>query len=256
MRWDPAQYHRYADQRARPFFDLLAQVEAEAPGNVIDVGCGSGELTVSLARRWPDALVRGVDSSPEMIERAPEGQGVAFALALAQELDAGGTDVLISNAMLQWVPEHLALLGRWAERLNLGGWLAFQVPANFDAPSHRLMRDLAESTQWRGLLQGALRGQRPVAEPAEYVELLAARGMQVNAWQTQYLHLLQGEDAVLEWMRGTGLRPLLAALPEGHVAEFSSRYAALLRAAYPPRSYGTVFGFTRTFVVAHKTLQG
>jgi trans-aconitate 2-methyltransferase len=252
MRWDPAQYQRYSDQRSRPFFDLLAQVQAESPATVIDVGCGSGELTISLAGRWPRARVHGVDSSPEMIERAPSARGVTFALADARQLDATGTDVLISNALLQWVPGHLELLGRWAAQLNAGGWLAFQVPANFDAPSHRLMHDLAGSSRWRELLGGALRGATPVAEPAEYLALLAPLGMHVDVWQTQYLHVLHGQDPVLEWMRGTGLRPVLAALPEDQVGEFSSQYGELLRAAYPPRPYGTVFGFTRTFVVAHK----
>jgi trans-aconitate 2-methyltransferase len=252
MRWDPTQYHRYADQRARPFFDLLAQVKAESPSTVIDVGCGSGELTISLARRWPQAAVRGLDSSPEMIERAPQGQGVVYALADARELDASGTDVLVSNALLQWVPGHLSLVGKWAAQLNPDGWLAFQVPANFDAPSHRLMRELADSPQWRAHLGGAVGRPTPVAEPAQYLELLTSHGMQVDAWQSEYLHLLDGKDPVLEWMRGTGLRPVLAALDEEQVAQFSAEYADLLRVAYPPQPYGTVFGFTRTFVVAHK----
>jgi trans-aconitate 2-methyltransferase len=250
MRWDPAQYARYADQRSRPFFDLVAQLGAEAPAQVVDLGCGSGELTVSLATRWPEAGLRGIDSSPDMIARAPTGAD--FEVGAAEDFDATGTDVLISNALLQWVPDHEALLSRWAGQLNADGWLAFQVPANFSAPSHRLMRELAESPGWHDRLDGVLRHARPVAEPVEYLELLTGLGLSVDAWQTEYQHILQGDDPVLEWVRGTGLRPILAALTAAEAEAFSAEYAVALRQAYPAHSYGTAFGFRRTFVVAHK----
>ncbi len=249
MRWDPTQYGRYADHRSRPFFDLVGQIGAEAPRRVVDLGCGSGELTLTLAQRWPRAAVAGVDSSPEMIARAPAGRGVHFELGTAQEFDATGTDVLVSNAMLQWVPDHLPLLERWTRELEPGGWLAFQVPSNFDSPSHVLMRELAESAAWRDRLDGVLRHADAVATPAEYLDVLSGAGLTVNAWQTEYEHVLQGEDPVLEWVRGTGLRPVLAALGDADAAAFSREYAAHLREAYPARPYGTVFAFKRTFVV-------
>jgi trans-aconitate 2-methyltransferase len=251
MRWDPTQYGRYADQRSRPFFDLVARIGAASPGEVTDLGCGTGELTITLAERWPGATVHGIDSSADMIDRAPRGQGVDFTLGEAQEFDATGTDVLVSNALLQWVPEHDALLLRWAEQLNPGGWLAFQVPANFGAPSHRLMRQLADSPRWRRQLKGVLR-DAPVAQPSQYLELLATPGLEVDAWQTEYLHVLQGQDPVLQWVRGTALRPVLSTLSADDADDFSAEYAALLREAYPPMPFGTVFGFLRTFVVAHK----
>jgi trans-aconitate 2-methyltransferase len=219
---------------------------------VVDLGCGSGELTVALRERWPAAEIRGVDSSPEMIERAPRDAGVRFEVAPAEAFDAGGVDVLISNAMLQWVPDHEPLLEAWAVQLNGGGWLAFQVPANFDAPSHRLMRELAGEPRWRDRLEGVLRHAGAVATPAGYLDLLAGAGLRVDAWQTVYQHVLPGEDPVLEWVRGTGLRPVLAALDEADAAEFEAEYARRLREAYPRRPYGTVFGFARTFVVAEK----
>ena len=250
MRWDPLQYARYADQRSRPFFDLVARIGAPAPARVVDLGCGSGELTVSLAARWPGTALSGIDSSAEMIAQAPGGAD--FTVGTAEDFDATGTDVLISNAVLQWVPGHEPLLLRWAGQLNPGGWLAFQVPANFTAPSHRLMRELAESPRWHDRLDGVLRHTRPVAEPVEYLELLAGAGLAVDAWQTEYQHVLPGEDPVLDWVRGTGLRPVLAALTAAEAEEFSTEYAAALRRAYPIRSYGTAFGFRRTFVVAHK----
>ncbi len=252
MRWDPAQYARYADERSRPFFELVARVGADAPSTVVDLGCGSGELTSALKERWPTASVRGIDSSPEMIAQAPREAGVAFEVADAGDFDAAGTEVLISNALLQWVPDHLALLHRWAGQLAPGGWLALQVPANFHAPSHRLMRELAESPAWRHRLTGVLRHEDAVAAPAAYLDALAAHGMGVDAWQTEYLHVLSGPDPVLEWVRGTGLRPVLAALDSEQAAAFSAEYAARLREAYPPRPYGTVFAFARTFVVAQR----
>jgi trans-aconitate 2-methyltransferase len=252
LRWDPLQYARYATERSRPFFDLVAQIAAVAPRSVIDLGCGSGELTLSLADRWPEARIRGIDSSREMIDLGKGNGTVSFELADAAGFDATGVDVLISNALLQWLPDHMPLLDRWARQLNPGGWLAFQVPANFDAPSHVLMRELAGSSRWRTQLRGVLR-QDPVSEPAEYVDLLASAGFDVNAWQTVYLHILHGDDPVLEWVRATGLRPVLEALSEDDAAEFMREYAGILRDGYPTHRYGTVFPFRRTFVVAHKS---
>lgn len=252
MRWDPVQYARFSDERSRPFFDLAGQVGAERPGQVVDLGCGSGELTATLAQRWPAAVVRGLDASAEMISRSAAAGRLSFELADAADFDATGVDVLISNALLQWVPGHQAMLSRWAGQLAAGGWLAFQVPANFGSPSHRLMRELAESDRWRARLAGVLRHADAVSEPAEYLELLIDAGLRVNAWQTSYLHVLQGSDPVLEWVRGTGLRPVLQALGEDEAAEFTRAYAALLREAYPARPFGTVYPFLRTFVVAHK----
>lgn len=263
MRWDPEQYGRYDTERNRPFFDLLSQVGAPAPASVVDLGCGPGELTAVLADRWPSATVLGVDSSPEMIERAAayRGDRVSFELGSAQEFSATGVDVLISNALLQWVPSHSELLTRWAGELNPGGWLAFAVPDNFGAPSHTLMRELAQSPRWAGSLAGVLRHADAVSPAEDYLSLLTSAGMTVNAWQTRYLHVLTGDDPVLEWVRGTGLRPVLAALSSGgsggsggsgESAEFEGEYRSLLRQAYPRRPFGTVFPFLRTFVVAAK----
>jgi trans-aconitate 2-methyltransferase len=250
--WDPTQYGRYAGERGRPFFELVARVDCATPENVVDLGCGPGDLTVSLAERWPEALVRGIDPSAEMIERAPAGGAVEFSVGSAEDFSADGVDVLVSNAALQWVPTHRELLVRWAGELSPGGWLAFQVPANFDAPSHALMRELAESPAWRDRLGGVLRGPVSAAPPLEYLRLLSDAGLDADVWQTQYIHVLQGEDPVLEWVRGTGLRPVLAALSADDGAAFSAEYGALLRDAYPRRSYGTAFPFRRTFAVGRR----
>jgi trans-aconitate 2-methyltransferase len=252
MRWDPEQYARYSRQRNRPFFDLVAQIGAETPAEVVDLGCGAGDLTAALATRWPAATVRGIDSSPEMIERARAISTVEFTLGTAQDFDATGIDVVVSNAMLQWVRGHPELLTTWAGQLNVGGWLAFQVPANFAAPSHQLMRELAGSARWRDRLPDHVRGTDTVLDPSGYLDLLTAAGLQADVWQTEYFHVLTGDDPVLEWVRGTGLRPILAALNTVDAAEFSAEYAALLREAYPARPCGTVFPFLRTFAVGQR----
>jgi trans-aconitate 2-methyltransferase len=252
--WDPELYQRFGDERSRPFFDLVGRVAAESPEVVVDLGCGPGTLTATLARRWPGAEVRGIDSSAEMIEAAralpAEGQRLRFALGDVRDWKPDGrVDVIISNAVLQWVPEHLDVVARWAGFLPAGGWLAFQVPGNFDQPSHRALRELAGSGRWRPLLAG-VQFNRQAADPAQYVDLLARAGFEVDAWETTYLHVLHGDDAVLDWYRGTGLRPAIAALPPGRVDEFLADYRARMNQAYPAAPYGTVFPFRRVFVVA------
>lgn len=254
VQWDPQQYARYKGERARPFFDLVEQIGTTSPSVVVDLGCGPGNLTTALAERWPSAIVRGIDSSAEMIAAASASTrpNLTFELGDANEYRARGVDVLVSNALLQWVPNHLALLTRWADDLNPGGCLAFQVPANFGGRSHTLMRELAESPFWRDRLGKVLRGTDAVASPERYLDVLASVGMSVDAWQTVYLHVLEGENPVLEWVRGTALRPVLSKLSLTELRDFETQYGKLLRAAYPRRTYGTVFPFPRTFVVAHK----
>lgn len=247
--WDPVVYGRYAGERARPFFDLVARISAERPGHVVDAGCGSGELTAELARRWPDADVHGFDSSPAMIGKAPAGERLTFSVEdVVRWRPERPVDVLVSNAVLQWVPEHREILPRWAGTLAPGGWLAFQVPGNFDAPSHTLVRELCR-TRWRDRL-GDLARESPVDDPAGYLDLLTALGCRVDAWETTYLHVLPGEDAVLRWITGTALRPMLDRLAPDEAEAFLGDCAALLNEAYPRRPYGTVFPFRRIFVVA------
>ncbi|MFC0036762.1 trans-aconitate 2-methyltransferase [Actinomadura rayongensis] len=249
--WDPARYGAYSAERGRPFADLLARVPLDAPRRVADLGCGSGELTATLADRWPDADIEALDSSPEMIDAArPHASArVRFAVGDVRTWrPAQPPDLIVSNAVLQWVPEHTELLPRWIDALAPGGRLAFQVPGNFDAPSHVLLRELCDEPRWRDRLAGTVR-RDPVLDPDGYLDLLARHGCAVDAWETTYTQVLTGDDPVLRWMEGTALRPVLTALgPEAPA--FLDVLAERLRTAYPAAPYGTVFPFRRVFVVA------
>lgn len=253
MDWDPQQYARYADERARPFLDLVARIGAQQPRRVVDLGCGTGELTALLAQRWPSARIDGIDSSAAMIAQAPAGPRLRFVQGSAEDWTMpDDTDVLLSNALLQWVPAHRELLVRWARDLPAGGWLAFQVPGNFDAPSHVAMRELAASPRWAARLDGVLRGGDTTDSATAYARLLLDAGLGVDAWETTYVHVLPGADPVLQWLRGTGLRPVLDRLDSADTAEFEGELAARLRAAYPRGPHGTLLPFRRVFVVAAK----
>jgi len=274
--WDPGTYLRFGDERGRPFFDLLSRVQEDEPGFVVDLGCGPGNLTAVLAKRWPGARVLGVDSSPEMIEAARAEAGAADAVAAeagAAQAAAPGAgavpagrlefrlanirtwqpeqpvDVITCNAVLQWIPGHQELLTSWVRWLTPGGWLAFQLPGNFDRPSHTILRDLASAPRWKPLLGGATLN-RQAGEPGGYLALLAGAGCEVDAWETTYLHVLHGEDAVVDWYRGSGLRPVLAALTPALAEDFLAEYRDRIRVAYPAAPYGTVLPFRRVFVVA------
>jgi trans-aconitate 2-methyltransferase len=254
--WDAEVYSTFADERSRPFVDLLARVGATAPGRVVDLGCGPGPLTASLARRWPGAAVVGVDSSPAMIDAAQAHRGprVDFVLADLADLSAWRPpqplDVIVSNAALQWVPGHRGLLPGLVGSLAEHGWLAFQVPGNHDAPSHRTLRAVAAEEPFAGHTAGVTR--TAVAEPADYLADLAALGCRVDAWETTYLHVLAGPDPVLHWLEGTGARPYLDALPDALRPAFTEALRDRLAEAYPPQAVGTVLPFRRLFVVAQR----
>jgi trans-aconitate 2-methyltransferase len=250
--WDPELYGRFADQRSRPFHELVARIGATAPANVVDLGCGDGALTATLAERWPSASVLGLDSSEEMLASAASWNSdrLSFALSRIQDWQpSGAIDVLVSNAALQWVPGHLSLLPRFVSALGPGGWLAIQVPGNFEAPSHTTLRMLGDSPRWSARLGEAGRWPSTPA-PSDYISALAELGCTVDAWETTYAQVLQGDDPVLTWMRGTALRPVYARLSAEERAEFDAELGVMLREAYPAQPYGTVLPFRRIFAVA------
>jgi trans-aconitate 2-methyltransferase len=254
--WDPTVYRRFGTERSRPFFDLVAQIGAEKPRAVVDLGCGPGELTAALADCWPGARVTGVDSSPEMIARAAAlDTRVNFQLSDLRDWHPGpDVDVLVTNAALQWVPGHRELLDPWIGELPGGAWLAMQVPGNFDAPSHRALREVARSAPFAATLGEVVR-EAPVDDAAGYATRLTGLGAAVDAWETTYVHLLPLDDSrehpVLRWMEGTALRPVKALLDAGAWPAFRDALAAKLADAYPTRNDVVPFPFRRVFLVAH-----
>lgn len=256
MTWNVQQYERFTHERGRPFHELLARVPPDfTPRAIVDLGCGSGRLTRTLLERWPAAHVLGIDSSEEMLDAAAAGasEPLTFARGQIERWHADATvDLVVSNAALHWIDDHPAVLARWSAALRPGGVLAVQVPANFAAPSHQHLYALAESRPWRDRLGRLRRGA--VLPLVEYVRLLRSLGLEVDAWETTYLHALEGERPVLEWMKGTALRPLLAALSPPEQETFLAAYAAALERSYPSSAPGVLFPFRRLFMVARRAL--
>lgn len=261
--WDPSRYGQFSSERARPFADLMSRVDTDAPRLVVDLGCGHGPLTLSLAERWPDARVVGVDSSAEMLAdaRSRDSDGrVEWIEADLADWDISGLgaapDVILTNAALQWVPRHLSLMEGWLEALAPGGWFAMQVPGNFDAPTHALMRETAVSHPRSGELEAASK-RYGAGDPSTYLQILSTHGLAVDAWETTYIHVLdpQGEsdNPVLDWVTGTGLKPMLDVLEdETEREEFIAAYADKVLAAYPRSNAGVLLPFRRVFAVGRK----
>ena len=252
--WDPAQYLKFAAPRFRPAMDLLARVTVEAPKTVYDLGCGAGNVTRLLAQRWPDARVVGVDDSAEMLaQAAKEAPGVVWQCqGIANWAPDRAADLIYSNAALHWLPDHQALFRRLMGCLTPGGVLAVQMPRNFSEPSHALIRETVAGGPWRDRLAPLVQPS-PVAAPEYYYDLLAPLAAELDMWETQYQHVLEGEDPVKEWTKGTWLKQFLDALDEGDRPAFEADYAVRLRKAYPRRADGkTVFPFRRLFIVARR----
>ncbi len=253
--WSPKQYGTYAEERGRPFADLVGRMRADDVRTVVDLGCGPGNLTVTLRELWPEATIRGIDSSPQMIEAAQEYADDRLTFEIGDLLEwtaePGSLDVIVTNAVLQWIPEQLDLLPGFVKALRPGGWLAIQIPGNGNAPSHSILRDLAANEPYAQYAKNAsLRAEVP--GPDTYVDALSAQGCVVDAWETTYFHLLQGDNAVLEWVKGTGARPVLQSLPDEMRQRFEDEYGARLADVYRQRDYGTLLPFRRIFAVAQK----
>ena len=249
--WDPRQYLKFSDHRLRPALDLLAQIPLDSARSVYDLGCGPGNITRLLAERWPGAQVVGVDSSAEMLVKArQEAPGIPFIQAgIEQWSPAAPADLLFTNSTLQWLDDHARLCPRLLAQLAPQGVLAVQMPHNHDAPSHAAMREAAEEGPWRARLRD-VRSIRPVGTPADYYRILAPVAQQIDIWETEYLHVLEGDNPVVEWTKGTGLRPYLDALKEPERGAFLAAYAARIAALYPKQPDGrTLLPFKRLFIL-------
>ncbi len=251
MAWEPDRYLQFADERLRPAQDLLARVPLAAPARVADLGCGPGNVTALLAQRWPRAELIGIDASTAMLDRARR----ALPEARFEQADirhwtpAKAPDLIFSNAALHWLDDHPALFPRLLSLLAPGGVLAVQMPGNFDAPSHHLIRELAASPAWADRLAGARMGA--VLEMPDYHRFLAPHCARLNLWETIYWQPLSGPAPVLDWLRGTTLLPYLAALSTDDQACLLAELAPRLAEAYPPDASGTtLFPFRRIFLVA------
>lgn len=250
--WNPSQYLQYADHRHRPFVDLVARVDLDAPRRIVDLGCGPGNSTLLLADRWPDAALDALDSSAEMVSAARRNGLAAEQGDVRDWTPTEDTDLVVSNALLQWVPEHRELLAAWARALPRRAVIAVQMPGNFGAPSHRALREVARSAPWIDRLPtDLLRHDDTVDDPGDYARLLAGHGCAVDAWETTYIQQLSGPDPVLEWMRGTALTPVFDVLDADERTAFEADLAARLREEYPVEPDGdTLFPFRRVFCVA------
>ena len=251
--WDPTQYLRFTDERLRPALDLLAQVPLGAPASVVDLGCGPGNVTAILRQRFPEAQLLGVDASVAMLQKAraavPEARFIEGDFATWAP-DGPAPDLIYSNAALHWVGGHAALFPRLVSLLAPGGVLAVQMPAMHNAPLRALQYSVAADGPWAEALRG-VGSAPPVLEPGDYWDLLRPHVAALDIWETTYLHVLKGEDAVGEWASGSSLRPFLDKLPPEMHPAFRQAYAEAVRPHYPRRADGTtLLPFRRLFLLA------
>jgi trans-aconitate 2-methyltransferase len=255
--WDSSQYLKFANERTQPSIDLVARIALEAPARIIDLGCGPGNSTAVLARRWPQATITGLDSSPAMLATArkdhPQWSWRESGITEWAETNQEEFEVVFSNAALHWVPDHPALMPKLLGAVAPGGALAFQMPHSLRDPHQRLMRELAASAAWRGRFT-----RTPVTwhvEPAEfYYNVLAPHAAHVELWFTDYVFVFAGPEKIVEWHRGAALPPFLQALPDDAArAEFLRDYLAAITPHYPPQPDGKILQpFRRLFVIAYR----
>ena len=254
MSWSAKQYVAFEDERTRPARDLLAAIPAGSVRSAIDIGCGPGNSTELLVERFPDATVRGLDSSTDMIEAARKRlPQVQFDIAdIDIWNDTGPFDVIFANAVLQWVPDHATLLPALVSKLTPGGCLAIQMPDNLNQPSHRLMREVAAQGPWAEKLASVAAQRTEMADASTYYSMLKACWTRVDVWRTTYHHpLAGGASGVVEWFKGSGLRPFLEPLDEAQRAQYLQQYQTEIEQAYPALADGSVLlPFPRLFLVA------
>jgi len=255
MTWSAAQYSAFEDERTRPVRDLLAGVRAFDARTAIDLGCGPGNSTEVLAGRFPNARISGIDSSEDMIaaarKRLPAVDFEVTEIGAWIKASAGQRfDIVLANAVLQWVPDHAALLPALSSRLAAGGVLAVQMPDNLGEPAQILMREIAADGPWSRKLAAGGEPRVALQSAGWYYQLLRSVCARVDVWRTTYYHSLSGENAIVEWFKGSGLRPFLDPLDKTERPAYLARYTAAVKAAYPPLPDGSVLlPFPRLFIV-------
>lgn len=254
--WDPQRYLQFAAERRRPFDDLLARIPSIRVGTAVDLGCGPGTLTRVLAEKWPAARIMAVDASCAMLNQAVENRSserIEFVVGdMAQWQPAGPIDLVVSNAALHWLANHEAILTRWTSWLTPGGVLAVQVPNRFHTPMQDAIEAVSAMAPWAERLRGVGLQRDSVLPVSRYARLLLDLGLDVDAWETNYVHVLTGESPAVDWLLGTGLRPLVARLAPEEVNQFLDELAVRLRAAYPPLGGVTLLEMPRLFFVAQR----
>jgi trans-aconitate 2-methyltransferase len=256
--WDASQYLRFADERTRPCRDLIARIDLDSPKRIIDLGCGPGNSTDEIMRRWPNAEIVGLDSSAAMIAKArqaaPKRNWMVSDIRKWAQANDAPFDIVFSNAAMQWVDDHAEMLPLLMKHVSSNGALAIQMPCNYDAPAHTLMRSLAASTNWRNYFPNESVREWHVQDTPFYFDTLLPHASRLDLWQTEYIHILPSAEAIVEWYKGSGLRPFLDALPNDELRQgFLADYLDLIRPAFPQRASGQVlFPFRRLFIVAYK----
>ena len=256
--WDPKQYLRFRDQRGRPCLDLIRQIEIDSPDSIMDLGCGPGNSTAALRTHWPQAMVTGLDGSREMLAEAqrdhPQWRWIERDIQTFADQAEDFYDLVFSNAALHWLGDHAQLFPKLIQRVKTGGALAVQMPVARDHPAQQALQEAAATPAWSKYFRQPVRKHWRSQLPQEYYAILASCSPRMDIWQTTYFHLLNGLDDIVEWYRGSALRPYLAALPdESARQDFIAAYRLHLAKAYPPQPDGRLlFPFPRIFIIAYR----
>jgi trans-aconitate 2-methyltransferase len=253
--WDPDQYLKFENERTQPSIDLAARIEIEIPRSIIDIGCGPGNSTAILRNRWPKAQFTGLDSSPAMIEKAKrDRRDTNWIVADAPTYHFNEKyDIVFSNAAIQWMPDHTSLIPRLLDIVNSSGALAVQVPANWDSPLHLAVRNVASQGKWSGMIAGV---ERILSNntPEFYYDIISSAGTRVSLWTTTYYHILKSHTELVEWYKGTAMRPFLEKLPDDEArSEFEQEVLTRCKATYHAQRDGRLlYPFRRIFFIAYK----
>ncbi len=253
--WNATTYLQFKNERTRPAVNLACRIPLDDPKTVLDIGCGPGNSTAVLRERFPNAKIIGIDNAPDMIEKAKESYPeMSFLCIDADEYIATvgeKFDVVFSNACMQWLPDHKALLPKWMGLVKKGGVLAVQMPNNYGEPIHQIIEAITTSEKWQPHFR--IMREKNILSVAEYYDSLAENAVHVDLWETAYYHTLSTQQDLLEWYRGTGLRPYLDQLSDDAKTDFEDDFLAAVKEAYSLQTDGSIlFRFPRLFFVAVK----